>query len=98
MAKAILVIDMPKDCLHCQLRKVIHIDGKYYQHCGLDTNGYCLETFFKENDLKDGFKSEHCPLKEVPKNKNRSKVVGDYMRGRCDGYNACVDEILKGSE
>ena len=65
MSKAILVMDMPKDCLHCKLRKVIHINERHYQNCGLDTNGYCLETFFKEDDLKDGFKSEHCPLREM---------------------------------
>jgi hypothetical protein len=98
MSKTILVMDMPKDCLHCQLRKVIHIDGKYYQHCGLDTNGYCLETFFKENDLKDGFKSEHCPLKEVPQKKEVCHTMGLELRTYTKGYNACIDEILEGSE
>jgi hypothetical protein len=40
-----------------------------------------------------------CPLKEVPEKKNRNnRVVGDYLRGRSDGYNACIDEILGDKE
>ena len=93
MSKAILVMDMPKDCLHCKLRKVLHIGDKYYQHCGLDTNGYCLESFFKEDDLKDGFKSEHCPLRDLPEKANHPDWCDG---GRYDkGYNACIDELLK---
>lgn len=96
MSKAVLVIDMPKDCLHCKLRKVLHIGRKAYQHCGLDTNGYCLESFFKEDDLKDGFKSEHCPLRDFPERANHPDWCDG---GRYDkGYNACIDELLKGEE
>ena len=95
MSKAILVMDMPKDCLHCGLRKVIHINEKYYQHCGLDTNGYCLESFFKEDDLKDGFKSEHCPLRKVPKKVKIDCSLTEYQIGVRSGYNFCIDEILE---
>lgn len=98
MSKAVLVMDMPKDCLHCRLRKVLHIDGKYYQHCGLDTNGYCLESFFKENDLKDGFKSGHCPLRELPNPKEKGKAENILEIFSNAGYNACIDELLKGEE
>ena len=92
MSKAVLVMDMPKDCLHCKLRKVLHIGGKTYQHCGLDTNGYCLESFFKEDDLIDGFKSEHCPLRELPEKKQHTLYsIGAWN----SGYNACIDELLK---
>ena len=97
MSKAVLVMDMPKDCLHCKLRKVLYIDGKAYQHCGLDTNGYCLESFFKEDDLKDGFKSEHCPLLDLPEKITSWKGKStNYQQGHRDGYNACIDELLKG--
>lgn len=112
MSKAVLVMDMPKDCLHCNLRKVIHTNEKKYQHCGLDTNGYCLESFFKENDLVEGFKSEHCPLREFPKKKNsmnlnsimekckdRDSIMDSILKQFIvDGYNACIDELLKGEE
>lgn len=62
MDKGIIVVDMPKDCLHCKFRSVIHADGNAYQHCGLDTNGYKRETFFTAEDLVDGFTSKHCPI------------------------------------
>ena len=93
MSKCVLVMDMPKDCLHCKLRKVLHIGGKAYQHCGLDTNGYCLESFFKEDDLKDGFRSGHCPLKPIPEKKSTEY---NPARNPCitEGYNACIDELL----
>ena len=34
-----------------------------------------------------------CPLKEVPK-----KYEGWYLSDRARGYNACIDELLKGDE
>lgn len=98
MSEAVLVMDMPKDCLHCKLRKVLHIGGKAYQHCGLDTNGYCLESFFKEDDLKDGFKSEHCPLRELPNPKEKGKAENILEIFTNAGYNACIDEILGDKE
>ena len=98
MSKAVLVMDMPKDCLHCKLRKVLHIGRKAYQHCGLDTNGYCLESFFKKDDLKDGFKSKHCPLSELPKKKEADIYTTAYDKATMIGYNACIDELLKGEE
>lgn len=109
MSKAVLVMDMPKDCLHCKLRKVLHIGGKAYQHCGLDTNGYCLESFFKEDDLIDGFKSEHCPLRELPEKKNNDMHIAISARNcgktemmlsnaHINGHNDCIDELLKGEE
>lgn len=102
MGKAFLVMDMPKDCLHCKLRKVLHIGGKAYQHCGLDTNGYCLESFFTEDDLKDGFKSEHCPLRELPEKIGTEEAL-KMPRNGCisdviNSYNACIDELLADKE
>ena len=34
----------------------------------------------------------------VMEKKDRNKVAGDYLRGRVDGYNACIDEILGDKE
>lgn len=48
MSKVMLVMDEPKDCLHCKFRMCIHIRERCYQHCGLDTDGYCLESFSKK--------------------------------------------------
>lgn len=102
MAKAILVMDMPKDCLHCKLRMCIHNRDKYYQHCGLDTDGYGLESFFKSEDLKEGFISERCPLKPMPE---KETICGKYdseyyanggkMPSWKLGWNACIDAICR---
>ena len=64
MSKSVFVIDTPKDCLHCKMRFVVieHNTGKYYQQCGLNHDGYKLESFFKEDDLKEGWISPKCPL------------------------------------
>ena len=93
MAKAVLVMDMPKDCLHCKLRMCIENHGKYYQHCGLDTDGYCLESFFRSENLKDGFRSEHCPLKPMPEKTIPFPVDGEEQKQFCKGWNACIDAI-----
>jgi hypothetical protein len=62
MSKSAFIIDTPKDCLSCEMRKVLHIDNRYYQMCSLCKDRYCLESFFTEDDLVEGFKSEKCPL------------------------------------
>lgn len=62
MSKSIYVIDTPKDCLHCKMRHVIYADSEHYQQCGLNTDGYKLESFFKEEDLKENWISPKCPL------------------------------------
>ena len=43
-------------------------------------------------------KPDWCPLKPMIEKKDKNKIVGDYLRGRCDGYNACIDEILGDKE
>lgn len=63
MKKMAFIMDAPTDCLHCQMRRVIHIGDEHYQLCGLDySHGYAVEAFFKDEDLKDGFISKDCPL------------------------------------
>lgn len=98
MAKAMLIMDMPSCCLHCKRRSVIYSNGKGYQHCAFDTNGYALETFFKAEDLKEGYISSYCPLRKVPEKKELLKWEMGYDRIKKMGYNACIDEILGGGE
>ena len=79
--KAILIIEMPSSCSECNLQQygICHAVRK------------CITGTPKE--LKS--KPDWCPLKPMPDKKNRNnRVVGDYLRGRSDGYNACIDEIL----
>lgn len=97
MDKAILVIDMPKNCFDCPLC----INDEY----GLSLK-CCLR--YKEYVDKDG-KPDWCPLKpapekiDIPDFNNTVKAksenayeVGMYMheRGMYLGHNICIDKIL----
>ena len=62
---AIKDFEMPKSCLRCRKRKVLHIDGKHYQLCGLCEDGYLTESWFKDEDLTEDFISPNCPLEEI---------------------------------
>lgn len=72
----------PKDCLHCDFRHCLHINEKAYQMCGLNGDGYLTESWFKLEDLVDGFKSEHCPIQgeyEDVFNHDLSVMDMDYL-------------------
>ena len=83
MSKAILVMDMPSSC----------------EKCDLQIFGRCEKTkksiVGTPSDLKS--KPDWCPLKPMP-----SKKSTEYNPCRnpyiAEGYNACIDEILGGSE
>ena len=63
MSQSVFVMETPNDCLHCKMRHVIiEENGKFYQQCGLNHDGYKLESFFKSADLKEGWISPKCPL------------------------------------
>lgn len=87
MSKAILVMDMPNRCKGCDF--LLTSNDKDFCRIVLREIDDC-DFYVKRSDW--------CPLKPIPDKKDRNKVVGDYLRGRCDGYNACIDEIMKGSE
>lgn len=41
---------------------------------------------------------QNCPLREVPKKKDKDRTYYDTDYNYALGYNACIDEIMKGSE
>lgn len=79
MSKSVFVIDTPKDCLHCEMRRVIYDSStkKHYQQCGFNHDGCGLESWFKENDLKNGWVSPKCPLvgEEEFKERNTRELI-----------------------
>lgn len=85
MSKAVLVMDMPKDCGKCNL-----YDHEYDVCEPTDKN---VRTFGKPN---------WCPLRELPSKyaeKDFTPIKDErYDNGYEDGYNACIDELLKGEE
>jgi hypothetical protein len=98
MAKAVLVMDMPESCFGCNL---CHIDdGEDRATC------QAYETAKEVNsDIFE--KPEWCPLRELPKKKEefelrkcKGSVKGTWKVPLIEnkGFNACLDEILKGKK
>lgn len=85
MSKAILVLEMPKNCYQCP-----------YCEC---KDNYCV--LCGESMETQGERQSWCPLKEMPKKKvpvfnpndcdmeEEIKIIHEI-----EGYNRCLDEIL----
>lgn len=74
--------EMPKSCLMCTKRKCLHIDGKAYQMCGLNEDGYLRESWFDSENIPKDCRSEHCPLREVeaiPKDQYEARLKADLV-------------------
>ena len=93
MSKAILVVDMPSRCLNCNCVGTINRNGKF-NVCRI------LGDILKEDDYYKN-RPDWCPLKELPQKKELKGDVTDIVKIGEElvnvGYNACIDEILKGS-
>ena len=93
MSKAILVMDMPSRCLSCNcvgyIRRNVRIN-----FCRIGGEILREDDYYKE-------KPDWCPLKPMPQKKEEWIITGVHgakTHGFNMGYNACVDEILGGSE
>lgn len=107
MSKAILVMDMPINCLECPFR---------YKSEEMPLGNFTYQSLFRckfepedldedegdtvyLNDIMMQGKPGWCPLCEVPQKITSWKGKStNYQQGHRDGYNACIDEIMKGSE
>ena len=101
MSKAILVMDMPKDCCDCRFCR--ELDEGVKACCELMDNPSNSELCRRIDVHYCYEKPEWCPLRELPqKQEDKSlKVVPtapsqytEYVKG----YNACIDEIIGGAE
>ncbi len=81
MAKVMLIMDEPKNCLECPM-----LNGN--DECILQDEDANF-TSDSWDDLKEG-----CPLRPVPKEKPLYLTINNE-KGYCEGYNACISEILK---
>lgn len=90
MSKVFLVVDMPTDCEDCPL---FRDSNKGMRECKAKRAGTEWDYYKVRPDW--------CPLREVPE---KMQVCGKYPQADGItpsykiGYNACIDEILKGSE
>lgn len=99
MSKAILVIDMPDSCFHCDCCHEKPYDNRYKiegeKFCGIEdmeVDKY-YDSFYSEKSMRPSW----CPLKELPTKENgEMKIRSDeYSDGFTDGFNACLDVICK---
>ena len=93
MSKAILAMDMPERCTACKfLRKT----DEGYCYCGLMDFDYQVNEYVT-SVLKG--KPDWCPLKPIPEKDVNEKIYSkEEMWYWNQGWNACIDEILKEGE
>lgn len=90
MSKCVLVMDMPSSCSKCRLKSRLNCEIEGVTHCcNLAEGMITLDKGFEE-------RLPNCPLRELPERANHPDWCDG---GRYDkGYNACIDELLKGEE
>ena len=86
MSKAVLVIDMPEDCMSCKLKSRVHGISNVTHCCNLAEGMITLESGFDK-------RLDNCPLVLMPKKDNPSDYHDDYSDGCRDGWNAAIDAI-----
>ena len=93
MAKAMLIMDMPRACAVCPfcykadlMSQGIYLYEQLYR-CRMETED--VEDVYLEDVLNK--KPSWCPLRECPQKK---ELWSKFELG----YNACIDEILGGAE
>lgn len=97
MSKSILVIDTPECCCQCRFSGA---DGDY---CCLKENMVSDSNAISEEEYLNK-RPDWCPIQELPRRKmllgldGASNAMEIRERGRQEGFNACIDEILKGGE
>ena len=91
MSKVMLIMDMPSSCSECKLKSRVHGIFNVTHCCNLAEGIISLDKGFEE-------RLDNCPLRELPQKKDPNKeLTWEHKKWR-DGYNACINEILKGEE
>ena len=82
MAKGIIVMDIPKSCIECELMCT-----------NQDGDKFCFKHGFHEPIEDD--KPDWCPIKPMPGYLDEASVNDDYYFGLENGWNDCIDAILE---
>ena len=96
MSKAILVIDMPTNCVNCGYCHTRPYDNKNKidgeKFCGILNED--VEVYYYHSDGRPEF----CPLKPLSEKQEISKYFGSCMNQCCTewekGYNSCINDII----
>lgn len=91
MSKSILVIDTPERCSMCKFMRNTDEEYHYCRVLGFD---YQVDDYMRSAPKG---KPDWCPHRELPEKKEENKYHNNYERGIVDGFNSCIDEILKGA-
>lgn len=83
MSKCVLVMNMPSGCIKCPLYDYVPSS--------------CFLTNKFQNNISEDFKPDWCPLRNFPEKRSTeyNPTRNPYIT---EGYNACIDELLKGEE
>ena len=96
MDKVILVMDDPMFCLNCPLARKRPFRGGYVCGIGHPGDGGVVWVY-EAVDMESEIKPDWCPLKAAPEKYNMDAPHDtDYDMEYEYGYNACIDEILRG--
>ena len=98
MIKAVLVMDMPKRCSECRFCLQVKQKNGLALCLAIDDNK--PTEYNPKHELE--WLADWCPLRELPSKyaeKDFTPIKDErYDNGYEDGYNACIDELLKGEE
>ena len=94
MSKAVLVMDIPSSCMECLFCRGLNVCR--LKQC-LEKDGV-LSVFTVDKQIMDNSRPDWCPLCMFPEKKNEDKAYTMTQLYRTQGYNACIDELLKGEE
>lgn len=95
MSKAVLVMDMPENCLECPLcykaDKLSLGDFKYQilYRCRMEPDD--IEEVYLEDIIHK--KPDWCPLKPMPEKIHNDNGYDEYSDGYDAGWNSCIDAI-----
>ena len=90
MRKAILVMDMPTECCACRF-------NNHTNRCHAIKPAVYCNAYMHVGGING--RPDWCPLRELPKKKPTiGKESDNDILCMNDGYNACIDELLKGEE
>ena len=95
MSKVIAIIDKPKNCKECVFgfcKYALPLSNKKAYYCQLKEP---KDRVVEEFNYSEEVHLSNCPLKELPQKPDYPPInESSYVAG----YNACIDEILEGSE
>ena len=97
MSKAILVMDMPDSCFHCDCCHEKPYDRRYRiegeKFCGIEdmeVSKY-YDSFYSEEPMRPSW----CPLQEQPiEEEEGSDCFDEFEDGYAQGWNDCIEEIF----